>query len=189
MARHVHVYLPTRDSWEEGKHPRDGGKFASKPGAGAAPEKDGGGDKAARIKLLETRLNHLSDGAPLREKVKIAAELKTLRGEKPASTERPAPASGPAPADSGGMSKVLKEGLPENNSITDEELSKAAAYMAGKKGVDLLRMSDELGISVGKAKMLNDIRKKHFASQGPTKALTQADRAKRSLSERPAPRR
>lgn len=98
MARHVHIHMhPTRDSWEEGKHPRDGGKFSSKPGAGAANRETFGridAHQAAHAKAtghaigrqqaaeLVAKEAQARRSVPLREQVKFANKAKIKQAEE-----------------------------------------------------------------------------------------------------------
>lgn len=70
MARHVHVHLhdvPTRDSWEESKHPRkDDGKF----GSGSGPSK---GDGKALMSPAEKKKLRAGGGTTESGKVAMAA--------------------------------------------------------------------------------------------------------------------
>ena len=103
----------TRDAgFDESKHPRaDDGKFGAGAGKAAQSGRTAGKsdyakareaelddrrdaeyakgktEKAARIKLLEGRLQRLDAKAPLREKVKIVKELESLGWKKPREPE------------------------------------------------------------------------------------------------------
>lgn len=53
----------------------------------------------------------------------------------------------------------------------------AAKYMAGKRGVDLLKLSDAAGLSIGAAQHLNKARLEHFKTQGGGAKLDRAEMA------------
>ena len=169
-AVHVHLDAGSRDaSWEESKHPRDAGKFASAPARRGQSERSRGavalakaivshkddpkagksdyskareaeldarrdaeyaqrqkehaekerklGDAARakaegmsgqarknRLAILRTKLDHMSDGLPLREKVAITREIRALEAADKAAAGDPqagpdkAPQAPPKPA-------------------------------------------------------------------------------------------
>lgn len=72
----------------------------------------------------------------------------------------------------------------EGRSVTPEQVTAAARYMEGKRGVDILKMADATGISVGMAKHLNEARKVHFASQGGSAPQTSAQRSDAFLKQK-----
>lgn len=64
-----------------------------------------------RLEILKTKLNALSDGAPLRDKVAITREMKAIesaQGEKLPDTPTPAPKAKPGPRKVGGDSPKRK---------------------------------------------------------------------------------
>lgn len=63
MARHVHIHLaPTRDAWEEGKHPRkDDGKFGSGGGKGTAPQEMTAREHARREDVHRSNWNKMKE--------------------------------------------------------------------------------------------------------------------------------
>jgi hypothetical protein len=82
MALHIHIHRrPTTDAaWEESKHPRaDNGKF----GSGGGP-----GTKAQRLKVLQGQYDKMTTKVPLRDKVKLAAEIKALQAEIEAEAKK-----------------------------------------------------------------------------------------------------
>lgn len=60
------------------------------------------------------------------------------------------------------------ETWPGERKATPEQLQKAEEYVRGKRGVDILKLADHAGISVGLADQLNLARKMYFRSSGPS---------------------
>ena len=68
--------------------------------------------------------------------------------------------------------------------MTEKQIQAAVAHMEGKRGVDILKLADAAGISVGAAKHLNEARKAHFATQGSSAPQTSAQRADAFLKQK-----
>jgi hypothetical protein len=95
MSRHVHVHF-TRDSWEESKHPRDGGKFSSKPGAGKEPDASGPApaDKEPGGAVMEKVLReNLPKHHPITDE-ELAKAAAYMEGKKAIDTIRMSDATG-----------------------------------------------------------------------------------------------
>lgn len=72
----------------------------------------------------------------------------------------------------------------EGHGLSKEKVEAIAADFVGKKSVDIMKLADKHGISIGMAKALNQVRKDHVAqSSGSTGGLTQAQRVGRYLRE------
>lgn len=72
----------------------------------------------------------------------------------------------------------------DRSSLTKAQIDKAIQHMAGKRNVDLLKLSDAAGISVGAAKILNEARKEHFRTQGGTGPTSRAARIDSFLKQK-----
>lgn len=84
------------------------------------------------------------------------------------------------------MEKALHAELAtrEGHNISKEKVEAIAADFVGKKSVDIMKLADKHGISIGMAKALNQARKDHVAqSSGSTGAMSQAERVGRYLRE------
>ncbi len=64
--------------------------------------------------------------------------------------------------------KKANDSWPGERKATPEQLQKVVEYVRGRKGVDVLKLSDHTGISVGLADHLNKARKEYFRSSGPS---------------------
>lgn len=100
------------------------------------------------------------------------------------STHQGAVVSG-APAPTPEFMKALHEGAGKygGTPITHRQVEAAAKYMHGKKGVDILKLADHVGISVGAADHLNGTRKEHFRNSGGSAPLNRAQMVNNYLKQ------
>ena len=119
-------------------------------------------------------------------------QRKDAAANPPPKSDRPAgvhPAAAPKPSEPAphaALHKVLTEATSAygGESYDPKKVEAAAKYMQGKTGVDILKLADSTGLSVGQAKHLNEARKEHFRNQGASGNQTRAERIDNSLKQK-----
>jgi hypothetical protein len=72
----------------------------------------------------------------------------------------------------------------ERSRLSEKQINAALQHMQGKRGVDILKLADAAGISVGAAKLLNEARKAHFGTQGGSGPVNRAGRIDAFLKQK-----
>lgn len=118
------------------------------------------------------------------------ARLDVFRGSLPGG-KLPIPSGGPSTPNAGSPPTALPAQAPDHTALHEvlktasagwagqamnpAHVEAAAKYMAGKKGVDILKLSDATGLSVGASKHLNTARLAHFKNSGGSKPFDKAE--------------